>query len=227
MPIRANALAVMAKVPIPGTVKTRLTPPLSEEQACDLYRALLLDQLDNLTALSDVDLYIAFTPAGAAGFFENLAPPAFQCFPQRGAGLGARMDQVFSELRRRGHQNLVLIGADLPVLPLEILRRAFAELESSQVMLGPSQDGGYYLVGMNRPTPEIFSGMTWSHDGVLAQTLAKLREGGIAFALLPQWFDIDTAADIERLRGLSDCAGQIAMRRTRSCLRQLLNDAGR
>lgn len=227
MPIRANALAVMAKVPIPGTVKTRLTPPLTEEQACDLYRALLLDQLDNLTALSDVDLYIAFTPADAAEFFADLAPPAFQCFPQRGADLGARMNEVFTELRRRGHQNLALIGADLPALPLEIFRRAFADLDSSQVVLGPSQDGGYYLVGMSRPTPAIFSGMTWSHDEVLAQTVAKLREGGIAFALLPQWFDIDSAADVERLRGLSDCAGQIAMKRTRSCLRQLLNDAGR
>ena len=79
----------MAKAPVPGTVKTRLAPPLSDEQACELYRALLLDQLDNLTGLSDVDLYVAFTPDDAAPLIESLAPPGFQCFPQRGADLGA------------------------------------------------------------------------------------------------------------------------------------------
>ncbi|HMF48459.1 MAG TPA: TIGR04282 family arsenosugar biosynthesis glycosyltransferase [Candidatus Saccharimonadales bacterium] len=223
MPTRANALAVMAKAPIPGTVKTRLVPPLSNEQACELYRALLLDQLDNLTGLSEIDLYLAYTPADAAPLIENLAPPGFQYFPQRGVDLGARMSNVLAELWRRGHHRLVLIGSDLPVLRLEILRDAFKYLDAPdrRAVLGPSQDGGYYLVGMNQAIPEIFSGMTWSHDGVLADSLVKLHELCINFALLPDWFDVDTMADIRRLRGLDGSIGSAIMKRTLDCVRRL------
>ncbi len=94
------------------------------------------------------------------------------------------MDEVFAELWRRGHHRLVLIGSDLPVLRLEILREAFKYLDAPdrRAVLGPSQDGGYYLVGMNQAIPEIFSGMTWSHDRVLADSLVKLRELCINFA---------------------------------------------
>jgi len=223
MPTRANALAVMAKAPIAGTVKTRLVPPLSGEQACELYRALLLDQLDNLTGLSEIDLYLAYTPADAAPLIENLAPPRFQCFPQRGVDLGPRMVGVLAELWHRRHHNLVLIGGDLPVLRLEILREAFAHLHAPdrRVVLGPSQDGGYYLVGMNQAIPEMFSGMTWSHDRVLADTIVRLRELRINFALLPDWFDVDTMADIRRLRGLDDSADSAVMKRTLDYLRRL------
>jgi rSAM/selenodomain-associated transferase 1 len=213
----------MAKAPIPGTVKTRLVPPLSDEQACELYCALLLDQLDNLTGLSEIDLYLAYTPADAAPLIENLAPTRFQCFPQRGVDLGARMGEVLAELWRRGHHRLVLIGSDLPVLRLEILREAFKYLDAPdrRAVLGPSQDGGYYLVGMNQAIPEIFSGMAWSHDRVLADSLVKLRELRINFALLPDWFDIDTMADLQRLRGLDDSIGSAIMKRTLDCVRRL------
>jgi rSAM/selenodomain-associated transferase 1 len=213
----------MAKAPIPGTVKTRLVPPLSDEQACELYRALLLDQLDNLTGLSEIDLYLTYTPPDAAPLIENLSPPGFQYFAQRGVDLGARMGDVLAELWRRGHQRLVLIGSDLPVLRLEILRDAFKYLDAPdrRAVLGPSQDGGYYLVGMNQAIPEIFSGMTWSHDGVLADSLVKIRELCINFALLPDWFDVDTMADVQRLRGLEDSIGSAIMKRTLDCVRRL------
>jgi uncharacterized protein len=223
MPTRANALAVMAKAPIPGAVKTRLVPPLSGEQACELYGALLLDQLDHLTELSETDLYLAYTPADAGPMIGSLAPAAFRYFPQSGLDLGARMGNVLVELGRRGHRRLVLIGSDLPVLQLEILRDAFKYLDvpDRRAVLGPSRDGGYYLIGMNQAIPEIFAGMTWSHDRVLADSLAKLRELCIDFALLPNWFDVDTMADIQRLRALEDSIGSARMKRTRDCLRRL------
>ena len=216
MPTRANALAVMAKAPVPGTVKTRLVPPLTKAQAAELYRALLLDQLEHLSALDDAELYVAFRPDDAAELIRSLAPAGFHCFPQRGADLGARMDEIFAELWRRGHRNLLLIGSDLPPVPLDTLREAFAQLASleKRVVLGPSRDGGYYLVGMNQPTPEIFSGMTWSHDRVLAQTTEKLANRGIAFGLSAAWFDIDTIEDIERLRAISEPNVRRAMKRT-------------
>jgi hypothetical protein len=210
----------MAKAPVPGAVKTRLVPPLTEEQAAELYQALLLDQLEHLSALDDAELYVAFTPDEAAGLIESLAPAGFHCFPQHGDDLGARMHEVFAELRRRGHRNSVIIGSDLPPVPLAILRAAFAQLTPMEkhVVLGPSRDGGYYLVGMNQPIPGIFAGMTWSHDRVLAQTTEKLADMGIAFGLLPAWFDIDTIADIERLGAIGDPAVRGAMKRTLAVL---------
>jgi uncharacterized protein len=223
MPMRANALAVMAKAPIPGSVKTRMVPPLTHEQAAELSRSLLLDQLDHLTELADVDLYVAFTPVEAKSLMEGVVPASFQCFHQRGDDLGERMYEVFAELWRRGHRNLILIGSDLPVVPLIFFRDAFKvlEREDRQLVFGPSEDGGYYLVGMNQPTPEIFDGMSWSHDQVLAQTTEKVARLGIDFGLLPGWFDLDTIKDLERLRAKADPAIRAAMRRTVDYLRRL------
>jgi rSAM/selenodomain-associated transferase 1 len=206
----------MAKAPIPGAVKTRLVPPLTEAQAAELYRALMLDQLEHLGGLDNVELYLAYAPDEAAPLMKSLAPAAFHCFAQRGEDLGARMSLVFDELWIWGHRNVILIGSDLPPVPFDVFDQAFARLAAGKrVVLGPSQDGGYYLVGLNRPTPEIFTAMTWSHDRVLVETAAKLVALGIEFSLLSPWFDIDTAADIDRLRHVTDdpaIAG--AMKRT-------------
>jgi hypothetical protein len=212
----------MAKAPIPGAVKTRLVPPLTQEQAAALYRALLLDQLEHLCALDDAELYVAFTPDEAVELMQSLAPAHFHCFPQRGVNLGARMDAVFAELWGRGHRRSIIIGSDLPPVPLDTFHVAFAQLAAveKRVVLGPSWDGGYYLLGMNQPTPEIFSGMTWSHDRVLAQTIRQLADRGIGFSLLPAFFDVDTAADLERLRAITDPAVRGAMERTLSVLNQ-------
>jgi len=223
MPTRANALAVMAKAPIPGAVKTRLAPPLTQKQAAELYHALLSDQLEHLTALEAVDLYVAFAPSEAMPLIANIAPAGYRYFAQRGADLGERMSQVFAELGRRGHRSLIVIGSDLPPVPLGTFHQAFAQLsaDGKRVVLGPSRDGGYYLVGMNQPVPEIFSGMTWSHDQVLAQTVQRLTRLGIEFTLLPQWFDVDKVGDIARLRAVSDSAVRSAMKRTVLCLGRL------
>lgn len=223
MPTRANALAVMAKAPIPGSVKTRMMPPLTHEQAAELCRALLLDQLEHLSGLGGVDLYVAFTPPEAVTLIESIVPPRFQCFPQSGADLGARMNAVFDELLRRGHRNLVLIGSDLPAVPVTILNDAFQALEAERqrVVLGPSRDGGYFLIGMNRPTPEIFSGMSWSHDRVFSQTTEKLASLGIDCETLEGWFDLDTVEDIDLLRSYPDPAVHAAMKRTVRFLQRL------
>jgi rSAM/selenodomain-associated transferase 1 len=223
MPTRANALAIMAKAPIAGTVKTRLAPPLTHDQAAQFYRALLLDQLEHLNALTIADLYLVFTPDSAAPLIEKLAPAGFHCFPQGGGDLGERMNGVFTELWDRGHRNVVLIGSDLPPLPLRFLENAFELLEpsSNRVVLGPSRDGGYYLVGMNQPIPEIFRNMTWSHDQVLTQTKMRLFDIGIEPKLLPTWFDLDTTEDLSKLQSMSDLATRNAMKKTLTFLRGL------
>ena len=220
MPTRANALAVMAKAPIAGEVKTRLVPPLTQEQAADLYRALLLDQLEHLSGLTVAELYLVFAPNSAAPLMWQLAPPNFYCFAQRSGDLGERMNAAFIDLWQLGHRSVVVIGSDLPALPLDFFGTAFGLLATSahQVVLGPSRDGGYYLVGMNQPTPEMFQNMTWSHNQVLAQTMERLARLGIAAELLPTWFDLDTVEDLAYLQSLSEPATRNAVRRTLSYL---------
>ncbi len=212
----------MAKAPIAGTVKTRLVPPLAHDQAADLSRALLLDQLEHLAGLRDVDLYVAFTPPEAEGLMQRIASRSCPCFPQQGDDLGERMKEALAELWRRGHRSAAIIGSDVAAVPLDFFDRAFELLSSkeSRVVLGPSRDGGYYFIGMNRPAPEVFDGMSWSHDRVLSETTARLACLGIDFDLLPEWFDIDTAGDIELLQS-SDPSVHGAMKRTVNLLRRV------
>ena len=219
MPIAADALAILAKAPVPGTVKTRLVPPLTAAQSAELYRALLLDQLTHLRQVCAVR-YVFYTPADAATILRDLGGADYAYQAQCDGDLGARMQQVFADLRRMGHRRIVLIGGDLPALPLTIVEQAFLLLARPEpgVVLGPSLDGGYYLIGMNRPTAEIFANMSWSHDRVLADTTARLKGLGIGYSLLPAWFDVDTATDLERLRALQNSESATALSRTLACL---------
>lgn len=202
MATAANALVVMTKMPEPGRSKTRLVPPLTFEEACDVARALLIDQLSNVKKFNGARLFVAFTPDSARGFFENLAPEAFSCFPQRGHSLGERMQHIFQQLFDGAFNNVILIGSDLPVIPLSFFEQAYASLEEAEtdVVLGPSADGGYYLVGMNRLISNIFEGIPWSSGDVLSRTIEKVASAGIKYRLLPIWSDIDTPQDLQHLQ---------------------------
>jgi len=221
MPV--NALAVMAKAPVTGEVKTRLLPAVTAEEAAELSRALLVDQLKHLQEFDAADFYLAFAPDDARLLMENLAPPCFRLFPQEGADLGARMEAAFKRLFDIGHRNIVLIGGDLPPMPLRYFAEAYAFLATSnqRVVLGPSRDGGYYLVGCNQPTPQIFQGMRWSHSAVLAQTQDKLASLKIDYHLLPTWFDIDTPADLRYLRFACDSSLEKVLANTLPLLRRV------
>jgi rSAM/selenodomain-associated transferase 1 len=223
MATHANALAVMAKAPVAGQVKTRLLPSFTAEEAAELSRSLLVDQLSNLQALDTADFYLAFAPDDAQLVMEKLAPPCFHLFPQQGDDLGARMASVFESLFRMGHKNIALIGGDLPPVPLGFFDQTYAFLESlkKRVVLGPSRDGGYYLVGCNQLTPEIFQAMRWSHSEVLTETQNKLASLKVDCHLLPLWFDIDTADDLRHLESVSDNALKKAMPNTLLVLRRL------
>lgn len=214
--MRANALAVMAKAPLPGEAKTRLMPALNANEAAELARALLLDQLAHLSAISDADLYLAFTPAAERPLFEDLAAPEFQLFPQAGDDLGARMANLFAHLFARGYKNIALVGADLPPVPLAVFAEAFVWLDKpgNHAVLGPSRDGGYYLIGMNQPLPAIFAGIRWSQSDVLARTVEKAAELKIAVRLLPTWFDVDTPEDLEYLIAHLDPDMRAALKNT-------------
>ena len=223
MPTRANALAIMAKAPVAGAVKTRLVPPLTLEQAAELYRALLLDQFEHLKTFAGAARYVVYAPADAEPILRGLGGADYHYLAQGDGDLGVRMEHTFAALARLGHRNIVLIGSDLPALPRTILDVAFNQLVGAQrrVVLGPSQDGGYYLVGMNQPTPEIFENMRWSHDRVLADTTARLDGLGVSYSMLPTWFDLDVAEDFQRLRSLPNAPSRAALNWTLACLEKL------
>jgi len=213
----------MAKAPVAWQVKTRLLSSFTAEEAAELSRSLLMDQLNHLKALDTADFYLAFAPDDVQLLMEKLAPPCFHLFPQQGDDLGARMAAVFERLFQMGHKNIVLIGGDLPPVPLGFFDQAYALLgaPNKRVVLGPSRDGGYYLVGSNRPTPEIFQGMSWSHSEVLTETRNKLASLKVDYHLLSPWFDIDTVDDLRHLESVSDNALKQAMPNTLLLLQRL------
>ena len=223
MLIRANALAIMAKAPLAGTVKTRLLPYLSAEEAAELARSLLLDQLSHLCAIEAADLYVAFTPPQQEALVQQLAPAPFQILSQSEGDLGMRMHNIFSVLFAKDYKNVILIGADLPPVPLDYFAQAYDYLDGAQprVVLGPSRDGGYYLVGLNCPMPGMFENMTWSHDQVFTQTVTKLADLRIETRQLPIWFDIDTPDDLQILMTREDDRQNASMKNTLKLLRRL------
>lgn len=221
--MRANALAVMAKAPVAGEVKTRLVPPLSAGEAARLYGALLSDLLHSLRAFPAADRFVVFTPPDAATLFDAIVPAGFACFPQHAGDLGKRMEAVFADLFSRRYRQVVVIGSDVPVFPAGFLAKAFETLDESRgcVVLGPSEDGGYYLIGMSRLVREIFSDIPWGQDSVLSTTLARLSALACEVRLLPPWFDLDRVEDLGRLFSAGEKALALSQPRTLRVLRQL------
>jgi rSAM/selenodomain-associated transferase 1 len=196
-----TAVAVMAKVPGATPAKSRLQPPLSAVQAVDLYRCFLLDRLEALAAVPDVDRIVAFTPAGAAPAMAALAPRGFRCLPQQGDGLGQRLQALFAALFAVGHRAVIAMDSDSPTLPMARVADAARALEAGDdAVIGPSDDGGYYLIGLRATRPELFDDVPWSTPAVLATTLARARTLGLRVRLLSPWYDVDTEPDLRRLQ---------------------------
>ena len=195
------AVAIMAKVPRPGEVKTRLCPPLTAEQAAGLYRAFLADKIAQVRTLRGARPAIAFSPDDARPTFQGLAP-GFELVPQRGPDLGSRLRNILGALLADEAGAAVAIDSDTPTLPTEFLQEGVDRLAGGDVdvVLGPTEDGGYYLIGVRRPHPELFHGIAWSTPSVLRDTLARAHAAGLATACLTPWFDVDTPTDLERLR---------------------------
>jgi rSAM/selenodomain-associated transferase 1 len=195
------AVAVMAKVPGATAVKSRLHESLGAERATELYRCFLLDRLDAVATLHDITGVVAFTPLEAETLMHALAPPTLQLVPQRGKDLGERLSNIVTELLDRGHAGAIAVDSDSPTLPMAYLAEAATILSgpTCDVVLGPCEDGGYYLVGLRYPQPALFEGIPWSTDAVFAMTLDKARARGLSVHVLPQWFDVDTEMDLRRL----------------------------
>lgn len=207
------ALVVLARYPQVGTTKTRLARTLGGEEVVHLYRAFLADLAHRFTG-QECDLYWSYTPAWAdyAAFMATLAPLLVQhmgFFPQQGAELGDRLHHAFRWTYERGYRRTILIGSDSPHISRNIVAQARRALDEADLVLGPADDGGYYLIAMCKPH-DVFRGIPMSTSRVLQMTIDLAQRQGLTVRSLETLFDIDEWPDLVRLTQLLRTNGTLA-----------------
>ena len=232
------AVAVMAKAPRVGDVKTRLVPPLSPEEAAELGACFLRDIADNILAAAErasIRGFIAYSPAGAEGVLRPLLPPQIGLLAPRRSGLGASLCDAAADLLAAGYGAACLVNADSPTLPTAVLAAAAEALlrPGDRLVLGPAEDGGYYLIGLKRPHPRLFEEIAWSTPAVLRQTRERAASLALETVLLPPWYDVDDLNSLHRLLGElaappgGEAAGYAAPHTAGFLRRLVAGDAGR
>lgn len=200
---------MMIKAPRAGASKTRLVPPLTHEEAAALSVCFLRDTAENMAeacaTIADgthkVDAVAVYTPTGAETAFDGLLPQSFALLAQRGDLFGERLFHASADLLRLGYESCCLIDSDSPTLPHSLLIAAVEELSrpGDRIVLGPADDGGYYLIGLKHPHPRLFAEIAWSSAEVSTQTIERAREINLNVTLLPAWYDVDDASTLRRL----------------------------
>jgi uncharacterized protein len=210
----------MAKRPAVGQTKTRLAPPLNAEQAASLYACFLKDTLELVRQVPNVQPAIAYWPAGEGEYFSRLAD-GFDLVLQQGSDLGTRLDNTLAHYFQQDYRHVVIMDSDSPTLPAAWLRAAFLQLEAgAEVVLGPCDDGGYYLIGMKRPFPRLLREVRMSTSSVTADTLALAAQAGVRVSLLQAWFDVDDLPSLQRLVSELALAPPETARHTRQFLQE-------
>ncbi len=211
-----DALVIAAKAPIQGKVKTRLLTFLTPQEATNLYESILLDILDRVSGIEGVERFVAFYPGEGRMYFEkNVSQKGFGIIEQKGDDLGERLKSVFSTLFDKGFSRIVIIGSDSPTLPLEYIKDAFDRLKQYQVVIGPCDDGGYYLIGLNSPLYDLFEGIRWGGSDVFKNTCSKARLSSYTLYILPGWYDIDVKDDLNRLSKDLEIQHHLSLKRTK------------
>lgn len=195
-------MIVFSKPAVPGEVKTRLVPPLTPDQAAEFHLAALTDVLAIALGVSDeISLDVAGGPA-ALRFFRDRYPDV-TVRNQRGSELGERLRNAFDDTFRAGPARAVVVGSDHPSLPATHLTRVLEGLSETDVVIGPSEDGGYYAIAIRRTSwpaaAVLFQDIPWSTPDVLSTTLARAAAAGLSTQLAPSWYDVDEVGDLERL----------------------------
>ena len=206
------AIAVMAKAPRPGHSKTRLVPPLTFEQAAKISAAFLHDTTANILAAAQampITPYAAYAPAGLASVLHDHVAPGTELIladgaidaPARITGFGRCLLHAIRTLLEAGHASACVLNSDGPTLPTDILTRTASLLAASgdRAVLGPAEDGGYYLLGLKREHAHLFADIAWSTADVAAATRTRAAEQGLELVELPVWYDVDDAASLDRL----------------------------
>lgn len=192
-----SALGIIFRIPEYGKVKKRLAGEIGDEEALKAYKAMLYATIENVMKIEGVDIY---------GFYDGcnidrlIMPDKIMCIPQYGGDLGERMLNAIQWLFEKGYTRIGLIGADSPDLPSSFITRAFSELDSRELVIGPSGDGGYYLIGMKSPLKALFKYIKWGSPGVFKDTISLADNERIKYFVLPEWYDIDSADTLKRWR---------------------------
>ena len=203
-------IAFMAKASAPGRTKTRLVPPLSFDEAAALNTTFLQDVSDNVILAArhaapgaGIAGYAAYGPPGSEGFFQETLPAAIGLIGAWLPNFGECLFHTIQEILGRGHGAAVVLNADSPTLPTALLIETAAVLArpGDRAVLGPSSDGGYYLLGLKTAHRRMFEDIAWSTGSVAEQTLARAREIGLDVHSLPVWYDVDDVEGLSRLHG--------------------------
>lgn len=216
-----KGLIIFAREPVPGRVKTRLAASIGDLAAAELYAAMLGDVLENAAKLEGVKT-MAFWATDGDPTPAPLAPH-MESFVQSGANLGDRMAAALETAFSNGVEACCIIGSDSPDLPVEYIRQTFDHLEQDEadVVFGPAEDGGYYLLGLRRNWPWFFRDIPWSTTAVLKSSLKRAEELGLRTTLLPAWYDLDELKDLLRLLGSHGTSAprtrELAHRLCRAC----------
>jgi rSAM/selenodomain-associated transferase 1 len=210
----------MAKAPRTGRVKTRLHGLLGADRATALYDCFLRDTLALAVEASatrgDLDVALCYAHEDSTHDFDGLLPGGATAIVQRGEGLGERVENCFRDLFVRGARSVVVVGADSPSLPPSVIADALDALASrADVALGPTTDGGYYLVGARAVHAELFRDIAWSTDRVFVQTMERAAASGLSVSVLPEWYDVDEPADLDRLRADVSAGARVGARTRR------------
>ena len=204
VPPHLCALGIMTKAPEPGKVKTRLTPPLTPEEAAQINICFLRDLAYSISLACELGTARGvgiYTPLGAEAVYENILPLDFFLIPQRGSDFGQRLIFAAEDLFAAGFECVCLINSDSPTIAPSSFTEAANELTKAgeRIVLGPSDDGGYYLIGLKKMHRRLFEKIDWSTERVLEQTLHRAREINVPVHLLPAGFDVDDRATLHRL----------------------------
>jgi len=189
-------LIVFVKAPRPGLVKTRVAESVGADAACMVYTCLADCLFVWLRTVPEIEL--RFTPDDAAGEIQRWMRPGWTAVPQGPGDLGERLDRAFAEAFRRGAQCVVVIGSDCPDVRTADVRDGWQSLQTHDVVLGSATDGGYWLIGLRAPQPDLFRGIAWSSSAVLYETTARARAAGLTVHQLRELGDVDTIEDWQR-----------------------------
>jgi len=196
-----RALVLFARPPVTGAVKTRLTPAFAPAEARELYEAMLIDGIERLRegATEVATPFVLWSAECEPGADLTAALDGVSVGYQMGDDLGERMLTAFQDTLKAGFRQVVIIGSDAPHIPPDYIHQAFEAMIAVDVVLGPADDGGYYLIGCRRLHPRLFRGIRWGTGDVLAATRRRIEDGRISCHELPVWYDVDTPADAVRL----------------------------
>jgi rSAM/selenodomain-associated transferase 1 len=201
--VQTIAIGIFCKTPAPGLSKTRLSPPLRPDECAAISACFIRDLTATIAEVArdgGATGYAVYTPAGTESTLRTLLPPGFRLLPQCEGDFGVRLMTATRELLQT-HAGAIMVNADSPTLPTGFLVEAARALQrpGDRVVLGPAEDGGYFLIGLKRPHRRLFEDIAWSTDRVFGQTLDRAAELGLETVILPRWYDVDDPESLRRL----------------------------